>query len=173
MLIREYFPAQQFSWENPEAPLTETDKYNQRHSKISPLTATSDYNDSTILLTDEQERIKELMSDDFLKMCITQTFGIREGIMNLMSAIDFLVKAKVRNKTDELPQTLYIATGNDREEIDNADGSGIINLYFDAIIDGNGDRQPLTIMKKRDTEYKKDKKEADGKAESVLNLVSD
>jgi hypothetical protein len=28
-------------------------------------------------------------------------------------------------------------------------------------------------MKKRDTEYKKDKKEADGKAESVLNLVSD
>lgn len=199
MMIREYFPAPKFSWENPDAEETAIDAYNKSRSRISPLTATTDYNNSTIYLTDEQQRIKDLMSDRFLELCITETFGIREGIINLVSTFSFLIKAKIRGKIDELPTDLFIdkptttdENGNGqrqeqyngidhgtrtriREEINDPDptkeGSGLINLYFDPIIDGNGDRQALSVIKKRDIEYKKMKKAEDGKAECVLNLI--
>lgn len=121
------------------------------------------------------------MDDNFLKLTITETFGIREGIINLVSTFSFLIKAKIRGVMNQLPNSLYIAapghlTTAEREDIDDPDptkeGSGLINLYFDAVIDGNGDKQALSIIKKRDVEYKKTKTVADaGKAECVLNLV--
>jgi hypothetical protein len=188
MMIREYFPAPKFSWENPEAEETAIDAYNKGRSRIAPLNidkdgnVLSDYNNSTIHLTDEQRRIKELMSDDFLKLCITETFGIREGIINLVSTFAFLIKAKIRGVINQLPTTLFIVgTGHtansEREDIDDPDplkeGSGLINLYFDPVVDGNGDRQALSILKKRDVEYKKLKKAEEGKAECVLNLIKE
>ncbi|CAG8780400.1 9128_t:CDS:2, partial [Cetraspora pellucida] len=188
---------------NPEAEETAIDAYNKGRSRIAPLNIAtngdtlSDYNDSTIYLTDEQQRIKELMSDRFLELCITETFGIREGIINLVSTFAFLIKAKIRGKIDELPDDLYITApmmtdqdGNGqtretygtagrqriREEINDPDptkeGSGLINFYFEPVVDGNGDMQPLSIIKKRDVEIKKMKKEEkEGKTECVLNLV--
>jgi len=178
ILIREYFPAKRYDWENPDALESEIDKYNQKYSKITPLTDVTDYNNSTILLTEDQEQIKKLIDDQFLKLCITETFGIREGIINLIATIDFLILVKTRKVIDKLPSLGSITSTNKnddnyREEINNSDGSGLFNLYFDSIRDGNGDRQPLTINKKREVEFKKDKKEETGKAESVLNLVKD
>lgn len=200
MMIREYFPAPKFSWENPEAEETEIDAYNKGRSRISPLTETTDYNNSTIYLTPEQERIKALMSDEFLRLCITETFGIREGIINLVSTFAFLIKAKIRGIINELPDDLFISKPTNlnengdgtettqyyygghfthnrtREEINDPDptkeGEGLINLYYEPVIDGNGNMQPLSIIKKRDTEYKKKKKaETNVEAECVLNLI--
>jgi hypothetical protein len=133
------------------------------------------------------------MSDKFLELCITETFGIREGIINLVSTFAFLIKAKVRKVIDQLPDTLLINKPNMtdghgtleedygmglkrmREEIDDPDptkdGQGLINLYFDPVIDGNGNRQPLSIIKKRDIEWRKPQKASEGKAECVLSLV--
>jgi hypothetical protein len=108
--------------------------------------------------------------------------------MNIVNIISFLLKARVRkvlgdgsDPVNALPRTLFIPTegqdanGNERENIDDPDpkkeGEGLINLYFNAVRDGNGDKEPLTIMKKRDVEYRKEKKAEEGKAESVLNLV--
>lgn len=184
MLIREYFPAPRYAWESEEANTSEIDKYNQRHSRIAPLVitssgvVTSDYNNGTIYLTDEQEEIKAIITDEFLKLSITETFGIREGIMNLMSVIDFLVKAKVRGVLNRIadPSTIISTDSNQpnyREIITNPDGSGLINFYYADILDGNGDRQPLTIMKKRDVEVKKEKQEEKGRKESVINMVKD
>lgn len=188
MIIREYFPAPQFTWENPDAAESAIDTYNKKNSKITPLivdkgnNTISDYSNSTILLTPEQQRIRDLMSDKYLEACITETFGIREGIMNMVTTFDFLVKAKVRGVLDQLGNSLYMKPGTDegitgrtREDIDDPDpqkeGSGLINLYFGAVLDGSGDRQPLSLIKKRDVEYRKTKKAEDGKAECVLNLV--
>jgi hypothetical protein len=200
MIIREYFPAPQFTWENPDAAESAIDAYNKRNSKIEPLIVDrdnhnlNDYSKSNILLTPLQQRIKGLMNDQFLELCITETFGIREGIMNLVTTFDFLVKALVREVLDDLPDSLYIkaptidehGTGSKsetyghglnktREDINDMDpdkeGQGLMNLYFDPIVDGNGDRQALTLIKKRDVEYRKPKKTSEGKAECVLNLV--
>src|SRR5579862_2963730 len=147
------------------APESEIDKYNKRHSTINYATGKGD-----ISLTEEQEKVRELISDVFLKMCITETFGIREGIMNLMGTFDFLVLAKTRGVLDQLPP---LNNPNNIEETTNEDGSGEINLQFDLIKDADDNYQALTLLKKRDVEIKKEKEESKGKKESVLNLVRD
>jgi len=48
------------------------------------------------------EDLVDLVSDNFLKMCITETWGIRGGINNLVATTTFLERALVRGVANEL-----------------------------------------------------------------------
>ena len=48
------------------------------------------------------EDLKEKISDNFLKMCITETWGIRGGINNLVATLDFLELMEVRGVSQEI-----------------------------------------------------------------------
>jgi len=55
-------------------------------------------------LAEESEvaELKPLISDNFLKMCITETWGIRGGINNLVVVMDFLELMEVRGVANEI-----------------------------------------------------------------------
>jgi len=55
-------------------------------------------------LAEESEvaELKPLISDNFLKMCITETWGIRGGINNLVVVMDFLELMEVREVANEI-----------------------------------------------------------------------
>jgi len=99
-----------------------------------------------IKLTKEQEIVYKLITEDYLKMCFTETVGIREGIMNLMATFDFLVLVKTRGVLDQLPS---LHNPDNVEEISKEDGSGETNLQFDLIKDANGNYQALTSIKQK------------------------
>jgi len=46
--------------------------------------------------------LKALISEDFLKMCITETWGIRGGINNLVATMDFLELMEVRKAVKDI-----------------------------------------------------------------------
>lgn len=48
------------------------------------------------------EDLSEKVSDNFLKMCITETWGIRGGINNLVATMDFLELMEVRGVAGEI-----------------------------------------------------------------------
>ena len=47
-------------------------------------------------LTTEQERIYKLIGDKTIKACITESWGIRGGLMNLLKVLDLLLLIKVQ-----------------------------------------------------------------------------
>ena len=89
--VREYFPGDINGKEtiNGIEIKYDEDEYNKKHE---PKTYTT-----------EQELARQLMSEDFLKRCITEEFGIRGGIMNLVAATDFLIELKVDGLLKKLP----------------------------------------------------------------------
>jgi hypothetical protein len=48
------------------------------------------------------EELRPLISEQFLEMCITETWGIRGGINNLVATLDFLELMEVRGVTNEI-----------------------------------------------------------------------
>jgi hypothetical protein len=48
------------------------------------------------------EELRPLISEDFLKMCITETWGIRGGINNLVATMNFLELITVRGVAPEI-----------------------------------------------------------------------
>ncbi|CAG8631854.1 3603_t:CDS:2, partial [Paraglomus brasilianum] len=54
-----------------------------------------------MVVENDIEDLKPLISDNFLKMCITETWGIRGGINNLVATMDFLELMEVRKVANE------------------------------------------------------------------------
>ena len=55
-----------------------------------------------MIVENDIEDLKPLISDNFLKMCITETWGIRGGINNLVATMDFLELMEVRKVANEI-----------------------------------------------------------------------
>jgi len=118
-------------------------------------------NSDNDLLTAKQQEIVNKIGAGFLKSCITEEWGVRGAIMNLISTVDFLVLLEVRGVLKDLASL----DNYNREE----DLEKVHNLYYKI-----GETEYLlTLTKKRDIEWIKDKQKEQGKAESVLNSVSD
>src|SRR5579862_3102377 len=97
---------------------------------------------------------------------MTEEFGVRGSIQNLEYCLDFLELMEVRGKLD------LIANLNNYDglkEESNPDGSGVITLTYVL----NEEEEYLTFDKKRDVEIIEKEKQKKGKAECVLNMVSD
>lgn len=116
--------------------------------------------------TQEQEKVLSKFSDEFLKLCMTEEFGVRGSIQNLEYCLDFLELMEVRGKLDLITD---LNDYDDLKEESNPDGSGIITLTY--IL--NGEEEYLTFDKKRDVEIVEIEKKKEGKVECVLNMVSD
>lgn len=52
---------------------------------------TDAYNAENGFLTEKQKEVAEKIGEKFLKCCITEEFGVRGSIMNLISTVDFFV----------------------------------------------------------------------------------
>lgn len=55
-----------------------------------------------LLAAQDIEELKPLITEQFLKMCITETWGIRRGINNLVATVEFLERTLVRGIANEL-----------------------------------------------------------------------
>ncbi len=101
-------------------------------------------------LAEESEvaELKPLISDNFLKMCITETWGIRGGINNLVVVMDFLELMEVRGVANEIDDLANYAEYWETE----AEGpsgylnrqDGISKLAFDT----SKGRQELTLTRR-------------------------
>ncbi|CAG8708177.1 4486_t:CDS:2, partial [Cetraspora pellucida] len=80
--VREYFPSSIRGTEsiNGIEIKYDEDEYNKRYEPNN--------------FTPDQQLIRERINDNFLKMCITEEFGVRGGIMNLVTVFDFLITFK-------------------------------------------------------------------------------
>ncbi|CAG8515204.1 2925_t:CDS:2, partial [Racocetra persica] len=148
--VREYFPSNIVGKEaiNGIEIKYDEDEYNKNHEPNT--------------FTEEQQKIRERVNDDFLRMCITEEFGIRGGIMNLVSAFNFLITFKVRKLLDKMPY-LDQPTGNNSPYKNgkwfnvSQEGEGTLNLNYEV----NGKNYLLALTQKRDVEeIKAVKKEA-------------
>jgi hypothetical protein len=113
------------------------------------------------LLSEKQQKVADKIGEKFLKLSITEEFGVRGAIMNLISTIDFFVLLEVRGILKDLVSLDNYSREEDEEKVH--------NLYYQI-----GETEYLlTLTKKRDIEWIKDKQKEQGKAESVLNSVAD
>jgi len=119
------------------------------------------YNSENGFLTKKQRKVAEKIGEKFLKCCITEEFGVRGAIMNLISAVDFFVLLEVRGILKDLVSLDNYSREEDEEKVH--------NLYYQI----EDKEYLLSLTKKRDIEWVKEKSKEQGKAESVLNLVAD
>ncbi|CFW93327.1 protein of unknown function [endosymbiont DhMRE of Dentiscutata heterogama] len=152
--VREYFPSNIRGTEsiNGIEIKYDEDEYNKRYEPNN--------------FTPDQQLIRERINDNFLKMCITEEFGVRGGIMNLVTVFDFLITFKVRGLFNQAP---YLDQVAEKEYVTNPSGEGTLNLTYEI----NGTYYLLPLTQKRDVEEVKDKNGRVTGYESVLNLVTD
>ncbi|CAG8476342.1 10310_t:CDS:10 [Racocetra fulgida] len=136
--VREYFPSSIRGTEsiNDIEIKYDEDEYNKRYEPNN--------------FTPDQQLIRERINDNFLKMCITEEFGVRGGIMNLVTVFDFLITFKVRGLFNQAP---YLDQVAEKEYVTNPSGEGTLNLTYEI----NGTNYLLPLTQKRDVEEVKDK----------------
>lgn len=113
--------------------------------------------------------LRNLISDKFLEMCITETWGIRGGINNLVATVDFLELMEVREIVEEITD---LAKHNEYWETptEGLNGylkrqEGIMKLTFNTSI-GN---QELILARQLAHEINPET----GKKETAMNMVED
>lgn len=149
---------------------------------------------STGELSDEQKRVlgifgatqikpnhwKVAGADQFLRLCMTEEFGVRGSIQNLEYALDFCELMDTRGWLGDITD-LNNYVGHPKVE-ENVDGSGEIVLTYQfhnkEYPIGSGEitldhAEYLTFDKKRDIEVIETTELKKGKYESVLNMVPD
>ncbi|RHZ36870.1 Lon protease [endosymbiont GvMRE of Glomus versiforme] len=125
--VREYFPSDIVGKEtvNGVEIKYDEDEYNKSHEPDT--------------FTTEQEQVRKKISEKFLARCITEEFGIRGGIMNLVDAINFLVELKIEGLLDYLPTLDDGEKDENRKEGNHPykiernvreDGEGSITLHY-------------------------------------------
>lgn len=113
--------------------------------------------------------LKPLISDDFLKMCITETWGIRGGINNLVVVMTFLELMLVRGVVEEITD-LANFTDYWETEVEGVSGylrsrDGIMRISYDTL----KGRQELILTRRLAQEINPDTREE----EAVTFLVRD
>jgi hypothetical protein len=112
------------------------------------------------------QHLDGLVSDNFLKMCITETWGIRGGINNLVATMDFLELMEVREVASEITD---LAQPNSYEETGREEYlrrlEGISKLTYQT----SKGEQELILTRRIAKEVNPDTREE----ESIVDMVRD
>jgi len=112
-------------------------------------------------LTTEQQRVRDLIGEKTIKACITESWGIRGGLMNLAKVLDLLLLIKIQGRLWAINSLDNWNWDSDEQPKDSDDYSDKVRklLYYDLPITGNTlvgltqKYEGLTLTKKVDFDF--------------------
>ena len=152
-LIRENWPIMDSSGKKPDI-----DKNNKAEEKDE--------------LTPQQQQLRNKIGTKIIKACITETWGVRQSIINLEKVIDLMRIADMDGKLNALTSLDNWDWDSDRDGTDDEVSEKTRTLKYNVLTDIAGNLRPLQLTKQVHQDFipkKSDKKWA--KVQTVKNTI--